>query len=127
MLFLQATQQVAKAQYDIKVQPTTLIPKQVGNMYTASLYAAFASLIHNKHSTLVFVCSLTFSNIFYDYNFNILYHCQDNKRVIMFSYGSGLAATMFSFRLRDGQYPFSLSNIANVMNIAEKLKSRIEV
>ena len=53
ILDFQASQQVAKPQYDAKVQPTTLIPKQVGNMYTASLYAAFISLIHNKHSTLV--------------------------------------------------------------------------
>lgn len=50
---LQASQQAAKPLYDAKVQPTTLVPKQVGNMYTASLYAAFASLIHNKHNTLV--------------------------------------------------------------------------
>lgn len=53
LVFLQASQQVAKPLYDAKVQPSTLIPKQVGNMYTASLYAAFASLIHNKSSTLV--------------------------------------------------------------------------
>ncbi|KAK1384917.1 Hydroxymethylglutaryl-CoA synthase [Heracleum sosnowskyi] len=98
-----ATQQVAKSQYDVKVQPSTLVPKQVGNMYTASLYAALASLIHNKHSTL------------------------DGKRVVMFSYGSGLSATMFSFHLSDGQHPFSLSNIAKVMNIGEKLKSRSEL
>ncbi|KAK2985068.1 hypothetical protein RJ640_022946 [Escallonia rubra] len=83
-----ATQRVAKHSYDAKVQPSTLIPKQVGNMYTASLYAAFASLLHNKHSSLT------------------------GKRVIMFSYGSGLTATMFSFQLREGQHPFSLSNIA---------------
>ncbi|KAK1356640.1 Hydroxymethylglutaryl-CoA synthase [Heracleum sosnowskyi] len=98
-----AAQQVAKSHYDVKVQPTTLIPKQVGNMYTASLYAAFASLIHNKHSSL------------------------NDKRVIMFSYGSGLSSTMFSFRLREGQHPFSLSNIANIMNVDEKLKSRNEL
>ncbi|KAL3498755.1 hypothetical protein ACH5RR_041487 [Cinchona calisaya] len=97
-----ASQQVAKPFYDEKVQPTTLIPKQVGNMYTASLYAAFASVIHNKHKTL------------------------DGQRVILFSYGSGLTATMFSLRLREGQNPFSLSNIASVMNVAEKLKSRHE-
>ncbi|XP_054824207.1 hydroxymethylglutaryl-CoA synthase-like isoform X1 [Prosopis cineraria] len=97
-----ASQQVAKPLYDAKVQPTTLIPKQVGNMYTASLYAAFASLIHNKHSTLA------------------------NNRVILFSYGSGLTATMFSLRLHDGQHPFSLSNIAKVMNVDGKLKSRHE-
>ncbi|PIA49713.1 hypothetical protein AQUCO_01300458v1 [Aquilegia coerulea] len=97
------SQQVAKQLYDAKVQPTTFVPKQVGNMYTASLYAAFASLIHNKHSEL------------------------DGKRVVMFSYGSGLTSTMFSFRLRECQNPFSLSNIATVMDISGKLKSRHEV
>ncbi|XP_061357833.1 hydroxymethylglutaryl-CoA synthase-like [Gastrolobium bilobum] len=97
-----ASQQVAKALYDEKVQPTTVIPKQIGNIYTASLYAAFASLIHNKHSTLA------------------------GKRVILFSYGSGLTATMFSLQLRDGQHPFSLSNIARVMDVTGKLKSRHE-
>ncbi|CAI9093910.1 OLC1v1029512C2 [Oldenlandia corymbosa var. corymbosa] len=98
-----ASQLVAKPFYDEKVGPTTLIPKQVGNMYTASLYAAFASLIHNKTTAL------------------------DGKRVILFSYGSGLSATMFSLRLREGQHPFSLSKIASVMNVSEKLKSRHEV
>ncbi|KAK9103460.1 hypothetical protein Sjap_020714 [Stephania japonica] len=97
------SQQVAKCLYNEKVQPTTLLPKQVGNMYTASLYAAFASLIHDKHSTL------------------------GGKRVVLFSYGSGLTSTMFSFRLSEGQHPFSLSNIANVMDISRKLKSRQEV
>lgn len=45
----------------------------------------------------------------------------------MFSYGSGLTATMFSLQLRDGQHPFSLSNIAAVMDVAGKLKARHEV
>nr|AOX15269.1 hydroxymethyl glutaryl CoA synthase 1 [Withania somnifera] len=94
--------QVAKPFYDEKVKPATLVPKQVGNMYTASLYAAFASLLHNKHSSLA------------------------GQRVILFSYGSGLTATMFSLRLHKGQHPFSLSNIATVMNVEEKLKSRHE-
>ncbi|KAF7137257.1 hypothetical protein RHSIM_Rhsim07G0095900 [Rhododendron simsii] len=97
-----ASQQVAKPLYDAKVQPATLVPKQVGNMYTASLYAAFVSLIHNKHSSLV------------------------GQRVVMFSYGSGLTATMFSFKIREGKHPFSLSNIATVMNVGGKLKSRHE-
>ncbi|KAB5573633.1 hypothetical protein DKX38_000827 [Salix brachista] len=96
------SQQVAKPLFDAKVQPTTLIPKQVGNMYTASLYAAFASLLHNKNSELA------------------------GKRVILFSYGSGLTATMFSLQLREGQQPFSLSNIATVMDVPRKLKSRHE-
>ncbi|KAH0910542.1 hypothetical protein HID58_033863 [Brassica napus] len=96
------SQQVAKTFYDTKVQPTTLVPKEVGNMYTASLYAAFASLIHNKHSDLA------------------------GKRVVMFSYGSGSTATMFSLRLCENQSPFSLSNIASVMDIGGKLKARHE-
>ncbi|XP_031284154.1 hydroxymethylglutaryl-CoA synthase [Pistacia vera] len=96
------SQQVAKPLYDAKVQPTTLIPKQIGNTYTASLYSALASLIHNKHTELA------------------------GKRVVLFSYGSGLTATMFSLKLNEGQNPFSLSNIASVMNVAAKLKSRTE-
>ncbi|WMV43783.1 hypothetical protein MTR67_037168 [Solanum verrucosum] len=98
----EASQQVAKPLYDEKVEPTTLIPKQVGNMYTASLYAAFASLLHNKHDTLA------------------------GQRVIMFSYGGGSTATMFSLKLNEGQHPFSLSNIATAMNVAERLQKRYE-
>ncbi|KAH0463019.1 hypothetical protein IEQ34_007601 [Dendrobium chrysotoxum] len=97
-----AAQQVSKHFYDEKVQPSTLMPKQVGNMYTASLYAALASVIHNKHDTL------------------------GGQRIVMFSYGSGLASSMFSFKLNDGQHPFSLSNIASVLNVAEKLEARHE-
>ncbi|KAK2653736.1 hypothetical protein Ddye_013592 [Dipteronia dyeriana] len=96
------SQQVAKQLYDLKVQPSTLIPKQVGNMYTASLYAAFASLLHDKNNSL------------------------EGKRVIMYSYGSGLTATLFSFKIQDGQHPFSVSNIVNVMDISQKLKLRHE-
>lgn len=136
---LQASQQVAKPFYDTKVQPSTLIPKQVGNMYTASIYAAFASLLHNKHSTLVIILYFFSFQFFGSINnahkyenslflsFFIFLFLQAGQRVILFSYGSGLAATMFSLRLNEGQHPFSLSNIATVMNVSEKLKSRHEV
>jgi len=52
---------------------------------------------------------------------------QVGKRVVMFSYGSGLTATMFSFQLQEGQHPFNLSNIVTVMNVSDKLKQRVEV
>ncbi|KAJ8458019.1 hypothetical protein OPV22_030945 [Ensete ventricosum] len=94
------SQQVSKPLYDAKVQPSTLLPKQIGNMYTASIYAAFASVIHNKYSTLM------------------------GQRIVMFSYGSGLSSTMFSFKLQDGQHPFNLSNIASILNVSEKLEKR---
>lgn len=45
----------------------------------------------------------------------------------MFSYGSGLTATMFSLRVNAGQHPFSVSNIVSILNIDEKLKARNEV
>lgn len=47
--------------------------------------------------------------------------------MVMFSYGSGLTATMFSLHLRDGKHPFSLENIATGMDVRRKLKSRHEV
>lgn len=47
--------------------------------------------------------------------------------MVMFSYGSGSTATMFSLRLCENQSPFSLSNIASVMDVGGKLKARHEV
>ncbi|KAM0913294.1 hypothetical protein ACQ4PT_012242 [Festuca glaucescens] len=87
------SQQLAKHLYDIKVQPSTLLPKQIGNMYTASLYAALAS---------------------------------SGQRILMFSYGSGLTSTMFSFRLNEGKHSFSLAKIASVLDVTAKLESRHE-
>ncbi|XWS61087.1 hypothetical protein CRYUN_Cryun07bG0095500 [Craigia yunnanensis] len=102
LLNTQASQQVAKHPYDSKLQPSTLLTKQVDNMYAASLYAAFASLLQNKHNSLA------------------------GKRVVMFSYGSGLTATIFSLKLQDDQHPFNLLNIATVMKVSDKLKVRHE-
>ncbi|KAF3340695.1 hydroxymethylglutaryl-CoA synthase [Carex littledalei] len=97
------SQQVAKALYDAKVGPSTLVPKQVGNMYTASLYAALLSVIHNKHASL------------------------EGQRIMMFSYGSGMTATVFSLKAKKAQHPFTLSNIASVLDVSRKLESRHEV
>jgi 3-hydroxy-3-methylglutaryl CoA synthase len=52
---MQVSQQVAKKQYDEKVGPTILLPKELGNMYYASLYASLATLVHNKASSLVII------------------------------------------------------------------------
>ena len=60
-----------------------------------------------------------------DHAFGLIF--QAGKRALMFSYGSGLTATMFSLHFNEGQHPFRLSNIASVMNVAKKLKSRHEV
>jgi 3-hydroxy-3-methylglutaryl CoA synthase len=57
---VQLAQQLAKSQYDSKVAPATLLPKKVGNMYCASLYAGLVSLLHNKSDSLVRCTSLAF-------------------------------------------------------------------
>ena len=56
---MQVSQQVAKKQYDEKVGPTTMLPKELGNMYCASLYAGLATLVHKKASSLVILSSLS--------------------------------------------------------------------
>lgn len=98
-------------------------------MYTASIYAAFASLLHNKHSTLVIFFSLVAMVYLFIVScwpslINVICSMQVNQRAVMFSYGSGLSSTMFSFKLQEGQHPFSLTNIAAVLNVSEKLKAR---
>ncbi|KAL3689762.1 hypothetical protein R1sor_016071 [Riccia sorocarpa] len=96
-------QVVAKKKYDEKVGATTLLPKSIGNMYCASLYAGLVTLIHNKGESLL------------------------GNRLLLFSYGSGLASSIFSFKVRKGEAPFSISAIAERLNIASKLDSRVQV
>lgn len=56
-----------------KTKPSLLIANQVGNMYTPSLYGCLVSfLIHHSLSEL------------------------SGKRIVLFSYGSGLASSMFT-------------------------------
>ena len=54
------------------------LSKQLGNIYTGSLYLGLLSLVCNDSIDLT------------------------NKRVLMFSYGSGCAASMFFLRFNEG-------------------------
>jgi len=85
--FLKHLVNISKERYGQMVQPTELITKQCGNSYCGSTYAGLLSLISEKQDEL------------------------DGKRVLLFSYGSGLAATQFSIKVADG---------AGVKEIAEK-------
>lgn len=64
-----------KDSYKEKVLPSLGLGLQLGNSYCGSLYAGLQSLVDSKRGDLL------------------------NKRVAMFSYGSGLAATLFSLRV----------------------------
>ncbi|CCK72099.1 hydroxymethylglutaryl-CoA synthase KNAG_0J00160 [Huiozyma naganishii CBS 8797] len=87
---------VSKSQYEERVKPSLIVPTNTGNMYTASLYASLASLISYVGSDAL-----------------------QNKRIGMFSYGSGLAASLFSCRVVG-----DISSIANKLDVQEKLQSR---
>ena len=63
--------------YTERVVPSLLLSKQLGNSYTGSLYASLASL----------VCTRSDDDLI-------------GKKALLFSYGSGSAATMFSATLR---------------------------
>jgi len=82
-----------------------MLPKELGNLYTASLYTSLLSVLSQVKPNHL-----------------------EGKRVLLFSYGSGLAATMFSILIphntSKGQ-KFSLSDIVSKTNIEAFLQNRI--
>jgi hydroxymethylglutaryl-CoA synthase len=93
-----AVAEFAKNVYQQKVVPGTILPKQVGNTYTASLYNGLVSLVSEIGDGLV------------------------GKRVFLFSYGSGLASTLFSFTVKT-----SIKHIVAKIDLKNKLASRQQV
>eukprot|EP00850_Spirogloea_muscicola_P007470 SM000038S14283 [mRNA] locus=s38:28726:32526:+ [translate_table: standard] len=101
-----ALMRVTKDMYLRKVGPSEILPKQVGNMYCASLYASLASLVSEQSNQL------------------------EGKRIVMFSYGSGLASSLFSFTVRavsSTSSKFSISSIASQLDLPHLLKLRRKV
>jgi hydroxymethylglutaryl-CoA synthase len=74
------------------------VPVQVGNMYTASLYAGLASLVEAKGAEL------------------------EGKRLLLFSYGSGITAGMFTLVGRHVDGPCSLENLQQKVGGGSKLR-----
>ena len=67
---------LSKSTMGAKLEPTMSTVRRCGNMYTASLYAGFLSLINNVPSADL-----------------------QGKRVLLYSFGSGSAASFFSVRV----------------------------
>ena len=67
----------SKMTFESKTEPSLLIAKNVGNMYTPSLYGGLVSFIVSHESVESLV----------------------GKRVALFSYGSGSASSFFSIRV----------------------------
>uniref|UniRef100_A0A0B7AGV3 Hydroxymethylglutaryl-CoA synthase n=1 Tax=Arion vulgaris TaxID=1028688 RepID=A0A0B7AGV3_9EUPU len=91
----------SQALFDAKTKPTLLVANQVGNMYTPSLYGGLCS----------YICGLTTASI-------------AGKRVVFFSYGSGLASSMFSMKFTDSNAPGS--QLDRLVNSLSDLKHRLE-
>jgi hydroxymethylglutaryl-CoA synthase len=87
---------LAKERYAERVQPTIEVPTMCGNMYCASVYSSLCSLLMNVDSEQL-----------------------QGKRVGVFSYGSGLASSFFSLRIKG-----STKEITEKMDIKSRLASR---
>jgi hydroxymethylglutaryl-CoA synthase len=72
------TQEAADETFAAEVGASLLLPSQVGNIYTGSLYLALASLLHAEAAVL------------------------EGRRIGLFSYGSGCAAEFFAGRVVPG-------------------------
>ena len=87
---------LSKKRFAARVQPTIQLPTQCGNMYCATVYACLASLIANVNSDEL-----------------------QGKRVGIYSYGSGLASSFFSLRVKG-----STKELQEKLDIHNRLDSR---
>ncbi|XBW37961.1 hypothetical protein QEN19_003546 [Hanseniaspora menglaensis] len=87
---------LAKPFFDERVASSLTGPTNIGNMYTGSVYSSLCSLLEFVGNDKL-----------------------QGKRVGMFSYGSGLAASLFSFQVKG-----DLTNIISNLKLGEKLNKR---
>ncbi|KAI8882501.1 hydroxymethylglutaryl-CoA synthase [Backusella circina FSU 941] len=89
--------ELTKSDYAAKVGPAAFVPKQIGNMYTGAVWAGLASLISEVESSSLI-----------------------NKRILLYAYGSGFAASMISFKVNQ-----DTSNIKSILNLRQRLDDRV--
>ncbi|KAK9790528.1 hypothetical protein WJX73_000126 [Symbiochloris irregularis] len=83
-------------QVDAKVQPSTLLSRQCGNMYTASLWGGLAGLVESQGAAL------------------------EGRRLLLFSYGSGAIAAAFCMHGRRVAGKFSLDQMQTQVKLAQR-------
>ncbi|PVI04835.1 hydroxymethylglutaryl-CoA synthase [Periconia macrospinosa] len=87
---------LSKKRFAARVQPSLHVPTNTGNMYSASVYGSLCSLISNIDS-----------------------EGSIGKRVGIFSYGSGLASSIFSVKIRG-----SIAEFQKKLDVKARLESR---
>ena len=87
---------LSKKRFQSRVQPSVQVPTQCGNMYTASVYGSLVALLSNVASDQL-----------------------KGKRIAIFSYGSGLASSLFSLKVVG-----DVSDLATKVGLQERLAAR---
>lgn len=90
---------LTKKRFNERVQPSNEAPTMCGNMYCASVYSGLVSLLSNIDSETL-----------------------QGKRIGVFSYGSGLASSLFSLRVVG-----PTDTISKTLNLKERLAARTTV
>ncbi|XP_070564130.1 hydroxymethylglutaryl-CoA synthase 1-like isoform X2 [Ptychodera flava] len=96
----------SKGIYETKTKPSLLLANQVGNMYTPSVYGGLASCIGTNTAAEL-----------------------AGKRIALFSYGSGLASSLYSIRVTEDMAPGSplIKLVDSLSDLKERLDSRRKV
>lgn len=87
---------LAKKRFAKRVQPGIMLPTMCGNMYCASVYSSLCGLITNVPDQELL-----------------------GKKIAIFSFGSGLASSLFSLKVRG-----SVKDIVDKMDVIARLESR---
>ncbi|CAM9992785.1 unnamed protein product [Scytosiphon promiscuus] len=103
-----AFRKVSSGQFKERCLPACTVSREVGNCYTASVFAGLVSVVAGKGGSL---------------------EESGGARILMFSYGSGFIATAYSFKARrstSGVELFSLAGMQKAMAIEERLSDRLQ-
>jgi len=87
---------LSKKKFQARVQPGIEVPTMCGNMYTASVYGSLCALLSNVVPKDIM-----------------------RKRIALFSYGSGLASSLFSVKVNG-----DVSKIVETLDLHKRLEAR---
>lgn len=93
----------SKQLFENKTKESLLVANQVGNMYTASVYGGLVSYLISKSEAEL-----------------------RGNRICMFSYGSGLQASMYSFRVSGTSEKLS-QLLEGLGEVATRLNTRVKI
>lgn len=90
----------SKAAFEAKTKPSLLIATNVGNMYTPSLYGGLVAYLVEEPEPA-------------------------NRRIGLFSYGSGLASSLYSIKIKEG--PGLVRLLDGLADVKPRLLSRQKI